>query len=69
MTDTACGLLLYGLAEFDIAANNRIFAAVHRLINKTGRSTAVFIFIFTSEPYCVLLVVRYASWKATKSNC
>ena len=37
MTDTSCGLLLYGSADLGIEISKTFFDAVHTFIDETGR--------------------------------
>ena len=37
MTDISCELLLYGSADLGIEISKKVFDAVHRFIDKTGR--------------------------------
>ena len=37
MTDISCELLLYGSAELGTTISKKVFDAVHRFIDKTGR--------------------------------
>ena len=37
MTDISCELLLYGSADLSIEISQKVFDAVHRFIDKTGR--------------------------------